>query len=102
YEMLAGSAASQADDPDPDAPPPLALQQFAPKPLTAADFPPSNPLSAGYTAGTSAMFGRDWRAGRAEYRALIEREALAFGLPQALLDAVMAVESRYNSGAIGM
>ena len=48
------------------------------------------------------MFGRDWRAGRAEYRPLIERESLAFGLPPALVDAVMAVESRYNPGVVGM
>lgn len=48
------------------------------------------------------MFGRDWRAGRAQYRQLIERESLAFGLPPALVDAVMAVESRYNPAVVGM
>ncbi|MFB9262971.1 lytic transglycosylase domain-containing protein [Bradyrhizobium erythrophlei] len=93
---------SSVEEPDPDEPRPLALEPFAPRRLTAADMPPSNPLSAGYAARTSAMFGRDWRAGRAEYRALVEREALIFGLPPALVDAVMAVESRYNSAAVGM
>ncbi|WP_082529126.1 transglycosylase SLT domain-containing protein [Bradyrhizobium sp. Leaf401] len=81
---------------------PLELERFAPRPLTAADFPPANPLLGVSAYRTGAMFGRDWRAGRAEYRPLIERESLAFGLPPALVDAVMAVESRYNPGVIGM
>lgn len=94
-------------DPDERTPEPLMLEPFAPRPLTAADFPPANPLLAGFTYPnssyrTSAMFGRDWRAGRAQYRQLIERESLAFGLPPALVDAVMAVESRYNSAVVGM
>ncbi len=90
------------DDADDGAVEPLALEPFAPRPLTAADFPPANPLLANFTYRTSAMFGRDWRAGRAEYRQLVEREALAFGLPPALVDAVMAVESRYNPAVVGM
>ncbi len=93
---------SSVEDPDPDEPRPLALEPFAPRRLTAADMPPQNPLSVSYASRTSAMFGRDWRAARTEYRALIEREALAFGLPPALVDAVMAVESRYNSAVVGM
>ncbi|HEV2156681.1 lytic transglycosylase domain-containing protein [Bradyrhizobium sp.] len=96
-----GSAAS-ADDVDDGAVKPLALEPFAPRALTAADFPPANPLLANYTYRTSAMFGRDWRAGRAEYRQLVERESLTFGLPPALVDAVMAVESRYNPAVVGM
>jgi len=97
-----GSVATSADDLDDGGVQPLALERFAPRPLTAADFPPANPLLANYTYRTSAMFGRDWRAGRAEYRQLIERESLAIGLPPALVDAVMAVESRYNPGVVGM
>ncbi len=97
-----GNVAASADDGDDGEVKPLALERFAPRPLTAADFPPANPLLANYTYRTSAMFGRDWRAGRAEYRQLIERESLAFGLPPALVDAVMAVESRYNPGVVGM
>ncbi|WP_368367107.1 lytic transglycosylase domain-containing protein [Bradyrhizobium commune] len=94
------AASTEADD---EAPKPLLLEPFAPRPLTAADFPPANPLlAANYTYRTSAMFGRDWRAGRAEYRQLVERESLAFGLPPALADAVMAVESRYNPAVVGM
>lgn len=81
---------------------PLELERFAPRPLTAADFPPANPLLFASTYRTGAVFGRDWRAGRAEYRPLIERESLAFGLPPALVDAVMAVESRYNPRAVGL
>jgi hypothetical protein len=98
----AGNVAVPADDADDGGVRPLALERFAPRPLTAADFPPANPLLANFTYRTSAMFGRDWRAGRAEYRQLVERESLAFGLPPALVDAVMAVESRYNPGVVGM
>ncbi|OAF07440.1 hypothetical protein AXW67_29895 [Bradyrhizobium neotropicale] len=97
-----GSATASPADLDDSAPEPLVLEPFAPKPLTAADLPPANPLLGNYTFRTSAMFGRDWRAGRAQYRQLIERESLAFGLPPALVDAVMAVESRYNSAVVGM
>ncbi|MBR0838984.1 transglycosylase SLT domain-containing protein [Bradyrhizobium liaoningense] len=97
-----GSIAAAADDPNEGGVEPLVLERFAPRPLTAADLPPANPLLANYTYRTSAMFGRDWRAGRAEYRQLVERESLAFGLPPALVDAVMAVESRYNPGVVGM
>lgn len=96
-----GRVAASVDDAD-GAVEPLALEPFAPRPLTAADFPPANPLLANFTYRTSAMFGRDWRASRTEYRQLVEREALAFGLPPALVDAVMAVESRYNPAVVGM
>lgn len=97
-----GDVAASVDDVDDGAVKPLALEPFAARPLTAADFPPASPLLANYTYRTSAMFGRDWRASRAEYRQLVEREALAFGLPPALVDAVMAVESRYNPAVVGM
>lgn len=96
------SIVASSEDADESALEPLVLEPFAPRPLTAADFPPSNPLLANYSYRTSAIFGHDWRAGRAQYRQLIERESLAFGLPPALVDAVMAVESRYNSGVVGM
>lgn len=96
------SVSASSGDADDSAPEPLVLEPFAPRPLTGADFPPANPLLANYTYRTSAMFGRDWRAGRAQYRQLIERESLAFGLPPALVDAVMAVESRYNPAVVGM
>jgi soluble lytic murein transglycosylase-like protein len=69
--------------------------------LAPTDLPPRNPLSASFPRASIA-FGRDWRAGRNEYRALIEREAHTFGLPPALVDAVMAVESRYNSASVGL
>jgi hypothetical protein len=94
-------AVSSVGEREPDDPQPLVLEPFAPRPLTAADYPPSNPLFGLSVRGTSAIFGRDWRAGRAEYRGVVERESLAFGLPPALVDAVMAVESGYNSGVIG-
>jgi hypothetical protein len=86
---------------DSELPLPLAFKPVVVKPLTAADLPPSNPLLAGVARTGSVAFGRDWRAGRDQYRALIERESLAFHLPPALLDAVMAVESHYNPAVIG-
>ena len=90
-------------DPDPDAPRPLAFKPLDAKPLTPADLPPSNPfVGAGFPRAGNIAFGRDWRAGRDEYRPIIERESLAYGLPPALVDAVMAVESRYNSAVVGM
>jgi soluble lytic murein transglycosylase-like protein len=87
------------DEADADAaqPPP---QSPVFKALTPADLPPSNPLS-GSSPRTSVAFSRDWRAGRNEYRELVERESRAFGLPPALVDAIMAVESRYNPASIG-
>lgn len=96
---ISGAPSVDADDSTFE---PLALERFAPRALTAADFPPANPLRANYSFRSSAVFGRDWRAGRAEYRQLIERESLAFGLPPALVDAVMAVESRYNPNVVGL
>jgi soluble lytic murein transglycosylase-like protein len=80
---------------------PLPMQLPVARTLAPADLPPRNPLAASF-ARASIAFGRDWRAGRNEYRALVEREALAFSLPPALVDAVMAVESRYNSASVGM
>ncbi len=99
-----GAGASVLPDPegDPDAPRPLAFEPLAAKPLTPADWPPSSPFySASFPRHGSIAFGRDWRAGRDEYRPIIERESLAYGLPPALVDAVMAVESRYNSAVVG-
>jgi transglycosylase-like protein with SLT domain len=104
-EGAVGSVASilPGDDPGPDDPQPLALEPIAAKPLTSADLPPLNPLlGSRLPRSASTAFGRDWRAGRDQYRPMVEREALAQGVPPALVDAVMAVESRYNSAAVGM
>lgn len=112
---MSGNAAAQPDDktaaidpsvfvlPDEDAeadasqPPPLPVV----KPLTAVDLPPQNPL-VGSLLRSSIAFSQNWRAGRNEYRALVERESRAFGVPPAFVDAVMAVESRYNPASIGL
>lgn len=117
--FLSGQVTAQADDEkaavdasvftlpddvaDPDASLLLSLKPLVPKPLTSADLPPANPLLASSSYWrTSVAFGRDWRAGRNEYRALVERESQAVGLPPALVDAIMAVESRYNSASVGL
>lgn len=87
---------------DPDGSLPLAFRPQTPRTFAAAELPPSSVLLGGSLShNTSIVFGHDWRAGRDEYRAIIEREALANGLPPAMLDAVMAVESHYNPAVIG-
>lgn len=86
---------------DVEALPPRPLEPAVPKPLTSADVPPANPL-VGRFPRTTAAFTRDWLVGRDEYRAIIERESRAVGLPPAFVDAIMAVESRYNSASIGL
>ena len=72
------------------------------RPLTAADLPPSSPLAGIRAARSSIAFNPDWRASRSKYRAIVELEAQALGVPAALVDAVMAVESSYNPAVIGL
>jgi soluble lytic murein transglycosylase-like protein len=96
-------SAPAVPDPAPEGLPPLAFEPVRIKALTPADLPPSNVFAAGrFLRETRVTFSGDWRAGRNEYRAVIEREAHAYGMPPALLDAVMAVESGYNPAIIGM
>jgi len=90
-----------AEDAEPDGPPAAAVEPRVPRPLTSRDLPPSSPLVAISFGGGNGGFGRDWRAGREQYRAIVEHEARDFGLPAALVDAIMAVESRYNPAVIG-
>lgn len=113
---LSGSAVAQTSDvpglvdtapvlPDnsdvPDVPLPPAFKPVEVRPLTEADLPPSNPLAGGRLSRISVAFKPDWRAGRSEYRAIVERESQAVGLPPGLVDAVMAVESGYNPAVVG-
>jgi Transglycosylase SLT domain len=82
---------------------PLAIKPPDIRPLTPADLPPPNvfaPFSVPHRAGADFSWG--WRAGRSEYGAIIERESRAYGLPPALLDAVMSVESSYDPAVVGM
>ena len=89
------------DEAETDASAPQPVKPLVPKPLTSADLPPQNPL-VGSLLRSSIAFSQDWRAGRNEYRALVERESRAFGVPPAFVDAVMAVESRYNPASVGL
>jgi soluble lytic murein transglycosylase-like protein len=96
----AAAASVLVDDADKDAPPPLS--PAVPRPLTRADQPPPNVFAAlSVLPRTHIDFGRDRQAARGDYRVLIEREAAAHGVPPALLDAVMAVESGYNPAVVG-
>jgi hypothetical protein len=86
-----------------DGPEPLSVKPPEVRPLTSADLPPPNVFAAfSVLHRAGADFGRAWHAGRDEYGPIIEREARAYGLPAALLDAVVAVESSYNPAVVGM
>jgi hypothetical protein len=89
---------------------PLLPMPLASKPLTPADLPPPNVFSARSLPSTANLStqrqrGTGGAAGaggeRSGYRAIIEREAMARGIPAELVDAVMSVESGYNPAAVG-
>jgi soluble lytic murein transglycosylase-like protein len=85
-------------------PPPPVFSPLVAKPLGPADLPPPSvfatrgPLRTASLAET-ADHGR--RGDTGAYGAIVEREALAFGVPPELADAVMAVESSYNPATVG-
>jgi hypothetical protein len=85
-----------------DEPTPLAFTPPVMKAFTPEDLPPPNLFAKGYLHVSSGAFGRNWRAGASEYSAIVDQASAAYGVPPALLDAVMAVESRYNPSAVGM
>ena len=107
---LRAKAEPVSTSPDTDAdrgvqlPPPP--QPVAPKPLTAADLPPASvfapwrPVSPVVPADLRPAGGGP-TAGSGPYQAILEREALAAGLPPEIADAVMAVESSYNPATVG-
>ena len=98
-----GAAPSAGAPTEPDGPEPLAIKSPDIRPLTPADLPPPNVFAAlSVLHPVGADFGRAWRMGRDEYGAIIQRESRAYGLPPALLDAVMSVESRYDPRVVGM
>jgi hypothetical protein len=93
----------------PRIPPPLP-SPLAAKPLTPADLPPPSvfstrrlpptanlPIQRQRGTGAVASAAGD----RGGYRAIIERAAMARGVPAELVDAVMSVESGYNPAAVG-
>jgi len=75
--------------------------------LGAADFPPPSVLSSGprveFSSRGTQSVGLSRRSGTGPnpYRAIVAREAAAFGLPPEFLEAVMATESGYDPGALG-
>jgi hypothetical protein len=89
---------------DKNMPPPPAFKPLVARPLTPADLPPPNvfsPRSLPRTASLAGAADRNERGDSAGYRAIVEREALAYGVPPELADAVMAIESGYNPATVG-
>jgi soluble lytic murein transglycosylase-like protein len=81
-----------------------AFKPLAAKPLTSADLPPSSvfsPRNMPRTASLPVAAAHSERGENAGYRAIVEREAVADGIPPELADAVMAVESGYNPATVG-
>jgi Transglycosylase SLT domain len=95
---------------EPSIQPALPLKPLATKPLTPADLPPpsvfsprSLPITTNRSLPTTTGFPIQRQPGmdRGGYRAIIEREAMAQGVPPELVDAVMSVESGYNPAVVG-
>lgn len=77
------------------------------KSWTSADLPRANPLSGRPTSRLMVRLedritpGRSSAYGRSDYVTIIAREAALAGVPRELVQAVMAVESRFNPAAVG-
>jgi soluble lytic murein transglycosylase-like protein len=85
-------------------PPPPVFSPLVAKPLGPADLPPPSVFATRgplQTAGLAATADHGRRGDAGAYGAIVEREALAFGVPPELADAVMAVESSYNPATVG-
>jgi soluble lytic murein transglycosylase-like protein len=78
-----------------------AAKPDASKPLASADLPPPSVFSPLRPISPALMIERRTRGDSAPYRAIIDHEAAAFGIPSDLVDAVMAVESSYNPSTLG-
>jgi hypothetical protein len=105
-EDATGPAASVSPDgqADQSVPPPPAFRPPVAKPLTPADLPPPSVFAARSplrTASLGPALDRKDPPDAAGYRAIIAREALAYGVPPELAEAVMAVESSYNPATVG-
>jgi len=84
--------------------PRLVFEPVAPRRLTGADLPPGNVLSSRFNLSprVTARFDQSSRSTSNAYRPIVERESNAFAVPPALVDGIMAVESSYDAGVIGM
>ena len=78
------------------------------KSWTSADLPQANPLSGRPASRLTVRLddrlftpGRSTAYGRSDYVAIIAREAASAGVPRELVQAIMAVESRFDPTAIG-
>jgi hypothetical protein len=96
------SVQSGGTNEDKNVPPPI-FQPPIIKPLTSADLPPPSVFARRATSGISALPApeRNPHADIGPYREIVDREALAYGVPPELVDAVMAVESGYNPATVG-
>jgi hypothetical protein len=104
-EGAARPAASALPDgqADQSVPPPPTFKPPVAKPLTPADLPPPSVFAARSPLRSASLGPAVERKDppAAGYRAIIEREALAHGVPPELAEAVMAVESSYNPATVG-
>jgi soluble lytic murein transglycosylase-like protein len=101
-----GARAGAAPFPDRDSSMPSpAFEPLLARPLASTDLPPASVFAARSpprATGLAVAPDRGERGDSARYRAIVEREALAFGIPSELAEAVIAVESSYNPATVGL
>ncbi|HLH94751.1 MAG TPA: transglycosylase SLT domain-containing protein [Xanthobacteraceae bacterium] len=77
----------------------MAVVAQPPRPI---DLPPPSVFTPQRTARPITTGGSAPHGDGASYRAIVEREAAALGIPPELVDAIMAVESSYNPNTQGV
>jgi soluble lytic murein transglycosylase-like protein len=85
-------------------PPSPAFKPLVAKPPASVDLPPPSVFAPRTPLRTASLGATADHAGRGDpggYGAIVEREAVAFGVPPELVDAVMAAESSYNPATMG-
>ncbi len=98
------AAAPTLPDVEPDMPPLPVSKLIAARPIMPSDLPPPSVFATRglpRRVNPGVAVERQDRRDRSDYRAVVEREAAAYGVPAELADAVMAVESGYNPATVG-
>jgi soluble lytic murein transglycosylase-like protein len=100
----AAAPPSAGGDADQSTPSPPAFKPLVAKPPASVDLPPPSVFATHSALRAASLGATADHAGRGDpggYGAIVEREALAFGVPPELVDAVMAAESSYNPATVG-